>query len=89
MAPELIRRLALAAFTARLSNPSLGAAAARHRCALKIFAPPLETKIGLGNSFGATWEVAPAGALWGLAGTGCVRCLVPILLFGGFGYAHL
>ena len=22
-------------------------------------------------------------------GTGCVRCLIPILLFGGFGYAHL
>jgi hypothetical protein len=22
-------------------------------------------------------------------GTGCVRCLIPILLFGGFGYEHL
>jgi hypothetical protein len=22
-------------------------------------------------------------------GTGCVRCLIPILLFGGFGCAHL
>jgi hypothetical protein len=22
-------------------------------------------------------------------GTGRVRCLIPILLFGGFGYAHL
>jgi hypothetical protein len=32
------------------------------------------------------------GALWGPGtetGTGRVRCLIPILLFGGFGYAHL
>jgi molecular chaperone IbpA len=31
-------------------------------------------------------------ALWGSGietGTGRVRCLIPILLFGGFGYAHL
>jgi hypothetical protein len=55
-----------------------------------FFRSPLEAKTGFANSFG-TFEVAPAAPSGPRdeTGTGRVRFLIPILLFGGFGYAHL
>src|SRR5579859_950767 len=57
----------------------------------KFLASPLETKIDF-----FYFPLPPRGGVpdafmgQGLkTGTGCVRCLIPILLFGGFGYAHL
>jgi hypothetical protein len=62
-------------------------------------APPGETQkisfevLETGSHFSSFWSAATAA--WGAfrapveTGTGCVRCLIPILLFGGFGYAHI
>jgi hypothetical protein len=72
------------------AHPETGSIAAMTACGKLRYS--LETKIGFANLFGATFEVAPAvpsGGLGTETGTGRVRCLVPILLLGGFGYAHL
>ena len=69
------------------------------REAAEALRPLLESmrKNGSGDALARASIAAPPwggfqGSLSGLGtdtGTGRVRCLIPILLFGGFGYAHL
>jgi hypothetical protein len=56
-----------------------------------FFIAPLKPESVLIIHSASSWRWLPR-CLLGLGietGTGRVRCLIPILLFGGFGYAHL
>ena len=58
---------------------------------LKFFAPLLKPNpvLLIHSSPPCKWRRAVPSGARAETGTGRVRCLIPILLFGGFGYAHL